>query len=145
MKRIISLLMIMNLLLISIGCETQNVIRIKFNGENEDLVITKGKITITDQNEEFNAGVLEFKGNLPDKISYISESYYVQDGDHKIHFFSTESIDTTGEANLVLPKDLGTISGEPGILPKTFDNLYFELIIRTPEGEFSYTLPMEIE
>ena len=153
MRKTASLVMALALVLALVGCGNSNSQlpekKYSFSGENEELQVYQGTAIIGGEEETFNGGKLEIKGEGFSNLTEYTMTFYIPNGEDRHTILSNTVQDTTDVTNLK-EEEIGQITGQ--VLntdmdeSELTDNLYFELITTDESGETkTYTVPMEVK
>ena len=153
MKKAISFVIAMGLLLSLVGCgssETAPSERVySFSGENNEIRVISGRAVIGGETETFSGGTLEIKTDDFDRVTAYTMSFYISGGDEPQTILSNKVQDTTAPFQLK-NQEIGQITGE--ILNADMDenalkeNLSFKLDVTDENGNSeTYIIPMEVQ
>ena len=153
MKRILSVILTLVLLIGLVGCSDTKVEPIErvysFSGEIEEMRVINGVAIIGSDTETFYGGILELKTETFYGVTKLNTKFYISDGSENWTIINNAVQDETGTFSLK-NQELGQITGpilNSNIKLSEFEeNLYFKLDITDKNGNIqTYTIPMEVK
>lgn len=143
MKKIVILIMA----LLLVGCsgtpKSEQIVVYSFSGENDDIRISNGVITVSPTEYVFHGGNIYYKdGTLDNILNYSTEFYYLSGKEKNQIVTSSTANETDGVLEIKNGQDLlnadNNISGSKDKFMKMLENnLYFKLSITDANNEES--------